>query len=109
VSTFEEVMLRRLQGDQIPSRTETIKRDLAARGEAYWFLPSEWDDALIGYTAPEPVPLYEFRKLVEIRMKQANATREQQQECEREVGEMLAHFDPDGKKISVAIVYGHIR
>lgn len=108
MSDFQEVMLRRLRGDPIPSRTETIKRDLAKHGRAA-LLPSEWDDALIGFTAPEPLPLYEFRKLVEIRMRAVKATGDQQQECERFVTEMLTKFDPDGTKICVAIVYGHIQ
>jgi hypothetical protein len=108
VSNFEDVMMSRLRGDPTPSRVETIKRDLAKHGVTH-FLPQEWDEALIGYSAPEPLPLYELRKLIEIRMKAISASHEQQKDCENFVAQMLTNLDPEGSKFCVAVVYGHIR
>ncbi len=107
MSSFEDMMLRRLRGEPTPSRTETIRRDLVNQGCAF-FLPSEWDDALVGSTL-DSKPVYEFRKLVEIRMKAIGASGGMVDSCTEFVNGMLAQMDPNRSKIFCVILYGQMR
>lgn len=107
MSSFEDMMLRRLRGEPTPSRAETIKRDLTNQGCAF-FLSNEWDDGLVGTTL-DSKPIYEFRKLVEIRMKAIGATGDMLDSCTEFVNTMLAQMDPNKSKIFCVILYGQMR
>lgn len=112
--SFQEELLRRIRRDEpTPTRAQVIRRDLesgrrlyeeksGAKAPPLQMLPPEYDEALIG-VAPEgcPKPLYEWRKLVAIRMKTCG---ESQEAAERAVSDLDGGID-----IRYAVVYGHIQ